>query len=95
MIDASKFKHENSGRLSLIKNGVTETRKIHFDPQNIDGTLNEHSKITKIEYCPVTQMYNTLFGFEGEYEQPNIDGEIRITVNQDDTRAELKNLFGD
>ena len=95
MIDASKFKHENRGRLSLIKNGVTETRKIHFDPQNVDGTLNEHSKITKIEYRPVTQMYNTLFGFEGEYKQPNVDGEIRITFNQDDTHAELKNLFGD
>ena len=40
-------------------------------------------------------MYNTLFGFEGKYKHPNIDGEIRITVNQDDTHAELKNLFGD
>ena len=73
--------------------------KIEYTPtskmkRTLFGFASE-SFITKIEYRPVTQMYNTLFGFEGEYEQPNIDGEIRITVNQDDTHTELKNLFGD
>lgn len=95
MWDVTKLQHEGSGRLRLTKNGVTETREVHFDPQNVNGTLNEHSKITKIEYRPITKTYNTLFGFSGEYEQPDVDGEVRITVEQDATHAELKSLFGD
>lgn len=83
------------GTLKLTKGDSFEAREISFNSKNINGTLNEQSKIIKIEYRPITRMRYTLFGFEGYDEQPNVDGEIRITVSEDDHKAELKQLFGD
>ena len=40
-------------------------------------------------------MYHTLFGFKFPYEKPNVDGEIRITVSEDERYTELQQLFDD
>ena len=83
------------GDLKLTKGDISESRHIYFDSDNLNGTLNEHSKITKIEYRPIVRMYHTLFGFKVPYEKPNVDGEIRITVSEDERHTELRQLFDD
>lgn len=83
------------GDLKLTKEDISESRHIYFDSDNLNGTLNEHSKITKIEYRPIVRMYHTLFGFKVPYEKPNVDGEIRITVSEDERHTELRQLFDD
>ena len=83
------------GDLKLTKEDISESRHIYFDSDNLNGTSNEHSKITKIEYRPIVRMYHTLFGFKFPYEKPNVDGEIRITVSEDERYTELQQLFDD
>ena len=93
--DTYQLRKSKYGTLKLTKGDSFEAREISFNSKNINGTLNEQSKITKIEYRPITRMHYTLFGFKGYDEQPDVDGEIRITVSEDDHKAELKQLFGD
>ena len=82
-------------REDVNKEDISESRHIYFDSDNLNGTSNEHSKITKIEYRPIVRMYHTLFGFKFPYEKPNVDGEIRITVSEDERYTELQQLFDD
>ena len=55
-----------------------------------------NSKITKIEYKNIQGHQRTLFGYKGPIEKNkkyNIDGKIRITLEQDSTEKELKQMF--
>ena len=82
------------GTLSIKKDSATETRKIRFDKNNLIGELTKQSKITKIEYRNITSMRRTLFGFEGNSQQTSkVYGEVRITIDDNPQRQELKNLL--
>lgn len=82
------------GTLKVKKDSATETRKIHFDKNSLIGKLNEQSKITKIEYRNITSLRRTLFGFKGKPQQTSkLDGEVRITIDENPQRQELKDLL--
>lgn len=59
------------GELTASKGNSEETKKIHLDKSNVitTGPLNNTSKITKVEYQPITGKRNTAFGHYGETEQ--------------------------
>ena len=82
------------GTLNVKKESATETRKIRFDKNNLIGELTKQSKITKIEYRNITSMRRTLFGFEGKPQQiSKLAGEVRITIDDNPQRQELKDLL--
>lgn len=86
------------GELTASKGNSEETKKIYLDKSNIITTapLSNTSKITKVEYRPITGKRNTAFGHYGETEQADVDGEIRITIEtNDENTKQLKALFGE
>lgn len=86
------------GELTASKGNSEETKKIHLDKSNVitTGPLNNTSKITKVEYQPITGKRNTAFGHYGETEKADVDGEIRITIEtNDENTKQLKALFGE
>ena len=58
-----------------------------------NNDVDSTSKITKIEYKNIQGHQRTLFGHKGPIEKDNIDGKIRITLEQDSTEKELKQMF--
>lgn len=86
------------GELTASKGNSEETKKIHLDKSNVitTGPLSNTSKITKVEYQPITGKRNTAFGHYGKTEKADVDGEIRITVEtNDEYTKQLKALFGE
>ena len=86
------------GELTASKGNSEETKKIHLDKSNVitTGPLNNTSKITKVEYQPITGKRNTAFGHYGETEKADVDGEIRITIEtNDENTKQLKAVFGE
>ena len=81
------------GTLKINKDNAAETREIYFDNNNLKGKLTKQSKITKIEYRNITGMHRSLFGFDGNSRQSVLDGEVRITVEDNPKRQELKDLL--
>ena len=58
--------------------------------------MNSNSKITKIEYKNIKGHQRTLFGHKGPIEKSDkdmVDGTIRITLEQDSSEKELKQMF--
>lgn len=86
-----------NGTILAKKDNSEETKTIHVNKADIiyDGELTPNSKITKIEYRPAKQMYQTLFGHNGKPLNANKDGLVRITISDDNSpeRTALKNLF--
>lgn len=84
IIDYSVFKRHRYGVLRVDKGGSCERRRVYLDLQNVmqNDASNEHLTITKIEYRPVDSMRKTLNGYESPEQEPDIDGEIRITLSQ-------------
>lgn len=86
-----------NGTIVATKGELQETKKIHIDKNDIihENELTPTSKITKIEYKPVTKMYPTVFGYRGDAEKSDKDGIVRITISDDKSpeRKELKSLF--
>lgn len=86
-----------NGTILAKKDNSEETKTIHINKADIiyDGELTPNSKITKIEYRPAKQMYQTLFGHNGKPSNANKDGLVRITISDDTSpeRTELQNLF--
>lgn len=83
-----------NGKLALSKENTTITKTIYFDSKDIQlsgnvDTLTKDSKITKVEYRPVSNMRRTAFGYYGDNIQPDVDGQIRITVETTDHTKEL------
>ena len=88
-----------NGTLTATKGESKENKKIRLDKSNVivSGSLSTTSKITKIEYRPVTGKRNTAFGKYGDETEPDVDGEVRITIesNEDENAKQLKALFGE
>lgn len=88
-----------NGILTATKGDSKENKKIRLDKSNVivSGSLSSTSKITKIEYRPVTGKRNTAFGKYGDEMTPDIDGEVRVTIesNEDENAKKLKALFGE
>lgn len=86
-----------NGTIVATKGDLQETKKIHIDTNDIvhENELTPTSKITKIEYKPVTKIYLTVFGYRGNAEKSDKDGIVRITISDDKSpeRKELKSLF--
>jgi hypothetical protein len=87
-----------NGKLALSKENTTIIKTIYFDSKDIQlsgnvDTITKDSKITKVEYRPVTNMRRTAFGYYGDNIQPDVDGQIRITVETTDHTKELNNLL--
>lgn len=91
-----KFSGDN--KLTVEKNGVSYSKQVLIENDNIisDSDVNSTSKITKIEYKNINGHQRTLFGYKGPIEKYNkchIDGTIRITLEQDSSEKELKQMF--
>lgn len=95
--DYKNFSTYMNGTIVATKGDLQETKKIHIDTNDIvhENELTPTSKITKIEYKPVTKMYLTVFGYRGNAEKSDKDGIVRITISDDKSpeRKELKSLF--
>lgn len=94
----------NKGHATLetvaIKLGVvsqTDTRSINLSGKNIiiEGELNENSRISKVEYSPISKMKHTLFGYSSGQVDSDLNGELRITIAPGDALPKPKSLFGD
>ena len=84
IINESVFKRHRYGILCISKGGSCERRSVYLNPQNIikQCSSNEHLTISKIEYRPVDSMRKTLNFYESPEQYPDVNGEIRITLNQ-------------
>lgn len=100
----SKFK-KLIRRKKIIQGSITisrspfnkETRTFNLQSKNIiiEGIFNQNSRITKIEYAPALKMKHVLFGYSSEELDSNVDGELRITISQNDSCQKEHSLFGD
>ena len=97
-IDKSQYKalkSNNDIHIIVEKNGTSYSKNVEINTNDIisDSELNLNSKITKIEYKNIQGHQRSLFGHKGPIEKDNIDGQIRITLEQDSTEKELKQMF--
>lgn len=92
-----KFGFQPNFFLEIIKqkDNTSYSKKIQINKNNIiiNGELNENSKITKIEYRNIQGTQRILFDHKGPIEKSDIDGEIKITIDQDPKQEELKQIF--
>ena len=70
-------------------------KKIKINKNNviINNEINEDSIITKIEYRAIKGIQRSLFGYKGPIEKSNLDGELRITIENNPKQQELKQIF--
>lgn len=89
------FTTGSNAEIKIKKDDTSYSKKIHINKDNIiiNGQLNENSKITKIEYRNIQGIQRSLFEHKGPIEKTDIDGELRITIEQDTKQEELKRLF--
>ena len=100
-IDKSQYKalkSNNDIHIVVEKNGASYSKKVLIENDNIisNSDVDSTSKITKIEYKNIQGHQRTLFGYKGPIEKDvknNIDGKMRITLEQDSTEKELKQMF--
>lgn len=87
--------YNNQAKIVIEKDNVSYSKKVNINLKDIiiNGELNENSKITKIEYRNIQGIQKYLFGHEGPIEKTDIDGELRITIDEDPRQKELKHLF--
>lgn len=87
--------YNNQAKIIIEKDNVSYSKKVNINLKDviINGDLNENSKITKIEYRNIQGVQKYLFGHEGPIEKTDIDGELRITIDEDPRQKELKQLF--
>lgn len=100
-IDKSQYKalkSNNDIHIVVEKDGASYSKKVIIDQNDIisENDVNSNSKIVKIEYKNIQSHQRTLFGHKGPIEKDvknNLDGKLRITLEQDSTEKELKQLF--
>lgn len=87
--------YNNQAKIIIEKDNVSYSKKVNINLKDIiiNGDLNENSKITKIEYRKIQGVQKYLFSYEGPIEKTDIDGELRITIDEDPKQKELKQLF--
>lgn len=81
--------------VAASKDGAEERRVVKLDGRNIDIPLNkDHNlKIVKIEYQKIVGQRKTLFGHHGNVTSSTVDGQIKVTVNGENSDQSLKELF--
>lgn len=89
------LKYNDDINIIVEKNGTSYSKKVIININDIisNSDINLNSKIIKIEYKNIQGHQRTLFGHKGPIEKDNIDGQIRITLEQDSTEKELKQMF--
>lgn len=77
-----RLKQHQLGRLKIVAKDKTETKTISIDKYNIlsNKTITKNSKITKVEYRPVTGKKIRFIGYQSESLQPDVNGQVRITI---------------
>lgn len=90
--------YSNNNKITVEKNGASYSKQVLIEKNNIisNSDVDSTSKITKIEYKNIKGHQRTLFGHKGPIEnnaENTIDGTIRITLEQDSTEKELKQIF--
>ena len=87
--------YNNQAKIVIEKDNISYSKTVNINIKNIivNGELNENSKITKIEYRNIQGIQKYLFGHEGPIEKTDIDGELRITIDEDPRQKELKQMF--
>lgn len=86
----------NQSKIKIEKDEASYSKNVNINKDNIivnNGELNENSKITKIEYQNITGIQRSLFGHKGPIQESKIDGQLKITIEQDTKQNELKKLF--
>lgn len=81
--------------VAASKDGAEERRVVKLDGRNISIPLDKDysMKITKIEYQKIVGQRKTLFGHHGNVTSSTVDGQIRITVEEEKSDQSLKELF--
>ena len=89
------FLGDSKAEIKIEKDDTSYSKKIKINKNNIivDDEINENSIITKIEYRTIQGTQRSLFGYKGPIEKFNLDGELRITIENDPKQQELKNIF--
>lgn len=77
------------------KDCAEESRLSQIDGHNIELPLDKNTrmKITKVEYQKIVGQRKTLFGHHGNVTSSTVDGQIRITVEEEKSDQSLKELF--
>lgn len=97
-IQYASLTYSGDNKLTVEKNGASYSKQVLIEKNNIisNSDVDSTSKITKIEYKNIKGHQRTLFGHKGPIEKSykdNIDGTIRITLEQDSSEKELKQMF--
>lgn len=97
-IQYASLTYSGDNKITVEKNGASYSKQVLIEKNNIisNSDVGSNSKITKIEYKNIQGHQRTLFGHKGPIEKSdkdNIDGTIRITLEQDSSEKELKQLF--
>ena len=95
-----KLRKSQICQLSVNTNDKCDTYRayIYNDNVNIIGDFNKYSKITKIEYRPVDGMRKNFWGYRSPIKKPNVDIELRVTVDSvqhEKALRSLRSLLGD
>ena len=89
------FLDDSQAEIKIEKNDTSYSKKIKINKNNviINNEINEDSIITKIEYRAIKGIQRSLFGHKGPIEKSNLDGELRITIENNPKQQELKQIF--
>ena len=93
------LKSSINNKIIVEKNGTSYSKKVIIEENDIisNSDINLNSKLIKIEYKNIKGHQRTLFGYKGPIEKDilrdNPDGKLRITLEQDSTEKELKQMF--
>lgn len=87
--------------VAASKDGAEERRVVNLDGRNIsipreiplDKDYYSSMKITKIEYQKISGQRKTLFDHHGNVTSSTVDGQIKITVEEEKSDQSLKELF--
>lgn len=92
----SDFKFDYNGIITAYKDNISEKKEIYLRKSNIEieGTINENSIISKVEYRKIETKKITLFNLEDKLGSA-YDGELKIKISSLNFEKEkaLKNLF--
>ena len=85
-----------TGDIVVNNDESEESRYIMLNKEDVivNGELNQHAKITKIEYLKIPHSYHTFLGMRSNDMKSDFDGKIRITFSGE-KQVEKASIFGD
>lgn len=85
-----------TGDIVVNNDESEESRYIMLNKEDVivNGELNQHAKITKIEYLKIPNSYHTFLGMRSNDMKSDFDGKIRITFSGE-KQVEKESIFGD